>query len=219
MPRDDHGAVRGALHALAHPARAAFVRHLRRSPANVDELADAAGVHTNTARRHLAALEAEGVVEREAQRSGGRGRPTWRWRLTDRGHAREVDYRELASLLATVLGRGAVTRSELRAAATEWGAWTQEKDRAVGIAPALDVLRRAGVDATVKGDALTLARCPCAIVSPANPRLVCHLLLDAAEGALGAAGTGLRIEQRHHDPEHRRCSAVVRAPDRPSPAA
>lgn len=222
MSRQDQGTtnpVRGALHALAHPVRAAFVGHLRRSPANVDELADAAGVHANTARRHLAALEAEGMVEREAERSGSRGRPMWRWRLTDRAHARNADYRELASLLAMVVARGATTRAERREAARAWGARTQEPDRAVGIAPALDVLRRAGVEASVKGDTLQLARCPCSIVSPDDPRMVCDLLLDAADGALGAAGTGLRMADRHHDTDRRRCSAAVREPHRPPPAA
>src|SRR6266576_99741 len=55
--------------------RPRLLRHLaERGPAGLEELADAADVHPNTARAHVHELEREGLVVREETPSGGRGR-------------------------------------------------------------------------------------------------------------------------------------------------
>jgi DNA-binding transcriptional ArsR family regulator len=52
------------LEAVADPVRLTIVRHLaRHDSATLSELADAAGVHLNTVRAHVAALERAGVLE------------------------------------------------------------------------------------------------------------------------------------------------------------
>src|SRR4051795_308286 len=56
-----------SLEALSDPVRLEVVRHLERcDDASLQELADAAGVHLNTVRPHVAALEEAGAVVRES---------------------------------------------------------------------------------------------------------------------------------------------------------
>jgi predicted ArsR family transcriptional regulator len=83
MPRVGQ-AFSPALDAVVDPIRMRIVRHLAaRGPASIAELSSAAGVHANTARAHLSALERAAVVLREAEAPRGRGRPALRFRLRD----------------------------------------------------------------------------------------------------------------------------------------
>src|SRR4029077_13307620 len=62
--------------AVADPVRARLVRRLASSgPASPEDLAQAAGVHPNTARAHVSALEADGFIERHPRPTDRPGRP------------------------------------------------------------------------------------------------------------------------------------------------
>lgn len=61
----------------------------QRGGLTVDELAEATGLHRNTAREHLHQLIAVGLVRAEPQLRGSRGRPVLRYRAD--GQARETD--------------------------------------------------------------------------------------------------------------------------------
>jgi len=63
--------------AVADPVRARLVRRLASSgPASLEDLAKAAGVHPNTARAHVSALEADGfIVSIRPQLQGAAGGP------------------------------------------------------------------------------------------------------------------------------------------------
>ena len=73
---------RSLIDLMSHPVRLAILRTLAEdATAGLAELAAAAGVHENTARAHVGALELEGAVERSSVRGRGRGRPRTVYRL------------------------------------------------------------------------------------------------------------------------------------------
>jgi cell division initiation protein len=70
-------------------------------------------------------------------------------------------------------------------------------------------LERLGFEAEVKGHTLRLSGCPCPLVSPDRPQLVCDLAAAVADGVLSASGSGMRLTRRHHDPARRHCRATL----------
>src|SRR3954471_10634576 len=94
----------GVLDAVADPVRLRIVRHLvdGRS-ATLSELADAAEVHLNTIRAHVAALERAGVLRSTVKTATGPGRPAAEYRLADGWGLSSTDFLELAGLLAAAL--------------------------------------------------------------------------------------------------------------------
>jgi hypothetical protein len=70
-------------------------------------------------------------------------------------------------------------------------------------------LERLGFDARLDGNELVLSACPCRLVSPDRPELVCNLAIAVTEGVLAGCGSSLHVSARTHDPERRRCAAVL----------
>jgi predicted ArsR family transcriptional regulator len=191
--------------------RRAIVERAAEGPATLPELAEAAGVHLNTARVHVAALEEAGALQpAEAMPPAGRGRPPLRYRLADDFTLPTSDFRGLAELLATAVARGDQTPEELHRVGEDWGRYlagrpgTQELERVLPAA-----LERLGFDARLEDDRLVLSACPCILVSPGDPELICNIAIAVTEGVLAGAGSDLHVTSRSHDPESRRCSAVL----------
>src|SRR2546421_79330 len=91
---------RAGMDPPADPIRLRIVRHLAENrAATLPELAEAAGVHLNTARPHVQALEAAGVLTRESQAPHGRGRPAVDYRLMEGWSPPTTDFLGLAELL------------------------------------------------------------------------------------------------------------------------
>src|SRR3954452_24680110 len=112
----------GVLDAVADPVRLRLVRHLaEHGSGTLNELSEAAGVHLNTIRVHVAALEEAGVLESEQQAASGPGRPASEYRLVDGWGLSSTDFLELAGLLAAALVRGHPDRTSLREAGVDWG--------------------------------------------------------------------------------------------------
>jgi len=172
--------------------RLRLLRHLAdRGTAGLDELADAADVHPNTARAHVQELEREGVVVREDAPSGRRGRPAARFRLRPGWRAHAASLEGLARLLAETLVELDPGQEALERAGRAWGA-SRDGDVVAG-------LERLGFAARRDGDALVLAACPCPLVAPDRPDAVCRLARAVAEGY------GVRVAEAHHDPRRRHC--------------
>jgi predicted ArsR family transcriptional regulator len=194
-----------ALEAVADPIRLRIVRHLAvGGAASVAELARAAGVHANTVRAHVAALERRGVLHRAPSVARGRGRPALRFRLHDDAPPPDADPHGLAKVLASLVGRPRGTRglARLRSAGAAWG-----RGRAGGGRELIGGLGQLGFRARIDGDRLELSACPCPLVAPAHPETVCQLAQGAANGIL--AGSGRRVVAAEHDPERRRCTLVL----------
>jgi predicted ArsR family transcriptional regulator len=194
-----------------HPVRRAIVEKAAEGPATLPELAEAAGVHLNTARVHVAALEEAGaLVPAEQARPAGRGRPPLRYRLAADFTLPTSDFRGLAELLATAVARGDQSPEELHRIGEDWGRYlagrpgTQELGRVLPAA-----LERLGFDARMTGDELVLSACPCVLVSPGRPELICNMAIAVTEGVLAGSGSDLRVKVRSHHPDRRHCTAVL----------
>ncbi|HEY7630061.1 MAG TPA: helix-turn-helix domain-containing protein [Thermoleophilaceae bacterium] len=193
-----------------HPVRRLIVERAAQGPATLPELAEAAGVHLNTARTHVQALEESGALRAEAAPPAGRGRPPLRYRLADDFTLPTSDFRGLAELLATAVVRSDQSAEELHRVGEDWGRYlvgrpgAQELERVLPAA-----LERLGFDARLEGHELVLSACPCRLVSPGRPELVCNLAIAVTEGVLAGCGSELHVTARTHDPERRRCAAVL----------
>lgn len=199
------------LDAIADPARLAIVRHLAdHGSASLTELADAAGVHVNTARTHVAALQDAGVLDAATREAAGPGRPAIDFRLRPGVTLGATDFRGLAELLAARLAQGERSDDDLRAFGAEWGRYLAGRPGALDAERDLPVaLEQLGFQADIVGGAIRLRACPCPVVSPGRPQLVCALVEGVIEGVLAAAGGRLRADEFGHDPSVRRCGATL----------
>ena len=199
------------LEALSNPTKLRLVRHLERAgQASLGELATAGEVHVNTARQHLAELETDGAVVRLNARGEGRGRPELRYSMAPDWTLPSADFRGLAEVLAAVLARAGASEDELRAVGQEWGRYLLGRPGRHDIERELPLaLERLGFSAHVDGNRLELLSCPCSLVLPERPQMICGLAVAVADGVLAGAGSPLRIGRRHHDPEHRACSVEL----------
>src|SRR3954447_10429137 len=112
----------GVLDAVADPVRLRIVRHLAENGyGTLSELAEAAGVHVNTVRAHVAALEEAGVLSSSQMAASGPGRPAAAYRLADGWGLSSTDFVDLAGLLAAALVRDRPDREGLEATGEDWG--------------------------------------------------------------------------------------------------
>ena len=201
MPRVD---------AVADPVRLAIARWLAgRAPASASDVAAGVGVHPNTARAHLAALDEAGIAERLARSDGRRGRPVVRYRIDPDWMPAGDELLALSELLAGVLGAAEPDAPSMREAAARWGrhgAGAEGEPVERGLVAAAG---RLGFRARVGGDRLELRACPCPLVAPDRPELVCGLADGAIDGVL--EGTGTVATDHRHDPAARQCSAILAA--------
>jgi len=199
------------LDAVADPVRARLVRRLANGgPASLEELADAAGVHPNTARSHLAALEAQGFLERRRRPTDKPGRPRTIFSLPESWTVPDDGFLAMAELLGAALGASRPDAGALRRLGARWGrkavAAASPEDASDEL---LGILARLGFDARIAGNRLLLTGCPCPLISPERPALVCRLVDAVVEGILDGAGSGLTAVRTEHDPAARSCSAVL----------
>lgn len=181
-----------------------MVERAAESPATLSDLAEAAGVHLNTARAHLSVLEHAGTLVPEQTPPAGRGRPPLHYRLAD-------DFAlpgpGLAELLAAAVLRSGQSADELRRVGVEWGRLQGGSGNLEHALPR--ALERLGFDAVFEDGELVLSACPCRLVSPESPELVCNLAIAVVEGVLEGTGSSLRVSSRSHDPLRRRCSTAL----------
>jgi predicted ArsR family transcriptional regulator len=203
------------LDLIADPVRLAIARHLAtHGAASLPELADAAGVHVNTARPHVAAMEAARLLVSQRRRAEGPGRPAVDYRLAEGWTLSATDFLGLAELLATALVRTAPEPADLRALGREWGAYLVGRPGAKDVSDELPrALERLGFQVEVDDEVLLFA-CPCPLVTPDRPEMVCQLAAGVVEGALAAVGSNLRVGTRDHHPELRRCTLELQRPPR-----
>jgi predicted ArsR family transcriptional regulator len=203
---------RELLELIADPLRLSVVRCLEeRGRASLPELAEAARVHPNTLRPHVLELEAAGLLASERRvPPSSRGRPGIDYRLAPLWDRTRANFLGVAELLAAALGRAGPGADQLRAVGNEWGRYLLGRPGSYDIDSELPrVLGELGYEATVGGDRLQLARCPCPTVAPSKPELMCLLVEGVVEGALAGAGAGRTATGFDHDPERRCCGATL----------
>jgi DNA-binding transcriptional ArsR family regulator len=192
------------IDALSNPTKLRLVRHLEEAgDASLHELADAAGVHLNTVRQHVAELERAGAVVRVVGTPAGRGRPALRYQVAPGWTPPTHDFRGLAQVLASTLAHDGATKDELRAAGVEWGKHFE------GELPV--ALEQLGFEACVHGNTVELTDCPCPCMLSDHPELICELAVAVTDGVLAGSGSPLRVSKREHDPVRRTCTAELSA--------
>jgi predicted ArsR family transcriptional regulator len=198
----------GVLDAVADPVRLRVVRHLAEGgSATLAELADVAGVHLNTIRVHVAALERADVLQSAQKAASGPGRPAVEYRLVDGWGLSSTDFLELAGLLAAALVRTTPDAEALRATGADWGRYLVGRPGRRDVEAELPrALERLGFHAAVSGELVQISGCPCAVVSPDHPEIVCALATGLVEGILAASGSDRRVAEHDKHPERRRCT-------------
>ena len=191
---------------LAGVSRSRLLAVLRQASALVDirQLADAVDLHTNTAREHLDQLTAAGMVVSEPARSGGRGRPSIRYRLaSDATDEDAAPYRALATVLAEELARRPDSGDAARNAGERWGHQLASELTSAGDDPVgrlADILDDAGFSPELPrhpGEAIRLHSCPFGAIARQRGDIVCGVHLGLMRGALqelGAPFDAVRLE-------------------------
>jgi predicted ArsR family transcriptional regulator len=197
--------------AVADPVRARLVRRLASDgPASLAELAEAAGVHPNTARAHLSALERDGFIERSRRLTDKPGRPRTVFTLREDWTVPNEGFLAMAELLGAALGASKPDPRALRRLGVRWGRTAVEVAGSGDVNRELiTVLARLGFDARIDGHRLLLTGCPCPLISAERPALVCKLVDAVVDGILDGSGSGLRAVRHDHDPVGRSCSALL----------
>lgn len=167
-------------------------------PGTVDELAAVAGLHANTVRGHLDGLVEQGLATREAERTGGRGRPSWRYAVVRERVEGAPEYVGLAMALAEQIAAISPDPSAAaRVAGERWaasipGSGDQTED-------VVSLLADLGFDPIQDGSDILLRECPILSAARRTPEVVCAVheglirarLADGEQGRLEAfAGPG-----------------------------
>jgi len=196
---------------IANRARLAVARRLAEVPgASAPELAAATGLHLNTVRTHLRALESDGAVERLAESGGRPGRPVVRYRLRRGPVPTGDEFLPLSALLATALAGLGPGPERVREAGLDWGRrWSRGEGGEDAVERLRLALERLGFAVELDGERLRLSACPCPLVSPDDPGMLCGLADAVIEGVL--EDSSRRSERNHHDSKARRCTATISA--------
>lgn len=197
--------------ALADPSRnRIYVEILDDGPLEVLELAARVGLHPNSVRSHLTALQDAGLVTSERTTVTGPGRPPLSYRSTGVEQTEMRRYQLLAEILTGLVTRsGAHARSELEQVGEAWGRLlveppppytTLERDQAIDLLVGL--LEERGFTPTHSADGditcVTMASCPFLELARRHPNVVCPIHLGLMRGALAELRsdlTAIRLEQ------------------------
>lgn len=192
------------------PRRAEVLDVLRASaePVSIAQIAEAVGVHPNTARFHLDALVEQGAAVRTLDEPSGPGRPRTLYAPRpgmDRGGARR--YQTLSRILVSTLASGAAAEGDALAAGRAWGAHlvqspppfahTDER-RAVealtGLLADLD-FEPGHVPEPGGPGRIRLEHCPFLELAEEYGQVICPLHLGLMQGALTRLDAPVRAER------------------------
>jgi predicted ArsR family transcriptional regulator len=188
------------------PAQARVLRSLEDlgDPVTVTRLAEETGLHENTLRSHLEALERAGAIERRRSDVQARGRPAWLYVAVRDPERSERTGFTRAMIRALRQESGQPDRAALEAG-VEWGRGLVDGHPLTGTPErhVLDLLDELGFEPEAETkDRIRLTRCPLLDVARTDSDVVCSLHLGLVRGALRAAGLpdeGVRLAPFHQD--------------------
>jgi predicted ArsR family transcriptional regulator len=221
---DDPLAAVGALGDRLRRSLYRFVAGRHRAVSR-SEAAEATGVTRPAAAFHLDRLVADGLLEAEFRRLGGRqgpgaGRPTKLYRRAATDIAVSLPPRRYdlaADLLAAAVDESTATGEAVDATLVRLA-----RERGVAMAAgasaqvAVDVLAAHGYEPVVDGDEVAMANCPFHALVAGHRELVCGMNLALLEGfAAGLAGQPFAARLQPH--ETHCCVRLVATPRRRRP--
>ncbi len=201
------------LEAIADPVRLKICRVLsERGTATLDQLTEQVGAHFNTIRTHVKALEDAGLLCRfDRDLREGPGRPQQTWRLREGWSVPTGDFLKLAEILAGFLLKIQADPKELQSFGANWGRYLAGRPGPKDVRQdLLSMLEQLGCSARIDGSRLILSSCPCPLISPENPPLICHLITAITRGFLDASGSELLLKEADHDPSRRVCTLTLK---------
>ncbi len=188
------GEMTGSQASRLGPRRAEVLEFLQRhtAAAPLDAIAEAVGIHQNTARFHLDALTAAGFVKRHIERREVPGRPKVLFRAARISSA--ASFESLAHVMVSRFAGGLDDRSERAVdAGVAWG--EQVRAELVELDPTkapldrlVDGMAWLGYDPQLVNDpepVLNLRPCPHGSIASDDPDVVCQLHLGLMRGILG----------------------------------
>ena len=171
-------------------------------PLSVAEIADQVGLHVNTVRGHLELLVHLGVVSRETEHRGGRGRPRVLYELAPDEPRQQDAYKTLAAALANELSiLGGTDQRTADEAGLLWAQALVQEGRLRATSSSDDAVEQVttlfselGFDASTEplSDRIYLRACPYASIRKAFPG-VCDIHLGLMRGSLAVTESGLAI--------------------------
>lgn len=167
-------------------------------PTTLGALVSATGLHANTVREHLDALEHDGLVTRTQAAPRGRGRPAWLYEAVS-PEAGPSEYAGLASALAASLRRRS-PRPQVDAitAGEDWGHQLAAAHGAPARPTAAGARREVvalldGIgfapEPNARNTVVRLTRCPLLEAAHKDPDIVCGVHLGLVRGALEEYGS------------------------------
>ncbi len=195
--------VRSAGERALSPARAKVLEWLQEQPdaITVEQAGQALGLHSNTAREHLAGLAASGLAVLGAPLPAGRGRPAQRFLAAPLLQEPDRRVRDYAGLAAALAGQLAQTSpdpvGDARRAGQAWGrslaAASPDTPSGSGAAArraVVDMLAELGYDPVpdARCTSAALRRCPLLDVARQYPQVVCEVHLGMVRGMLAGLG-------------------------------
>jgi predicted ArsR family transcriptional regulator len=194
-----------ALSVLVEPQRLRVYEHLRAlaGPASLTEMAAALDMGRTLLTFHLGKLVEEGFVEVLAPdvSDGRRGRPSQRYRVTDREVSASVPprrYELVAEVLLEAAAEGSepadVARRRGIALADEQG--VRRRGRPAPLTLVESLLRKLGYAPRRAGNEVVLASCPFDRLRATNLDLVCGINAGLAQGYLEGLGLADAVTSR-----------------------
>ncbi len=164
-------------------------------PVTVAVLAHRLGVHPNTVRFHLSALEGEERVERIPSAATGRGRPPAQYRAVREADHGDRRYELLASVLIESLGAGAHAREAATQAGRAWGRRHEQHAADEGARPIEHLVAYLGeagfAPQRTEAQVVELHNCPFREVFEAQGDLVCAVHAGLMQGVLAGRRGGV----------------------------
>lgn len=194
---------------LASLSRIKLLSQLQqRGTMTVADLAEAAGLHHNTAREHLHRLIADGFVSSEAEPRDTKGRPRMLYSA-----AVEPDLRE-GSIRAANVAAGLRRAEEFRRVLPMAGGAGGQTPASRQLDALEDHLDRSGFGSTIEADGLHihLHDCPFATMVEEDPT-VCRVHFGLVQSLLSQAGGPLEASRIHPLIEANRCTLDLHCPE------
>jgi predicted ArsR family transcriptional regulator len=195
------------------------------SPAGVQEIADRAGLHPNTARFHLDALVDAGLAARAPKKRTAPGRPSMAYRAVEGGGpAGRRRYRLLAEMLTSLIAGVMPKPGEAAAeAGREWGRYLTKQPppyQRLGAGEAVERLTATLEEIGFAPEAvagrtryqLRLRRCPFREVAENHQDVVCQLHLGLMQGALAQMRAPVNADRLEPFAEPSLCIAYLATP-------